>query len=102
MVNFQTKNPNLGKFLKVLQRKMLGFFMAFSLFTAKWYILWPFGTIWYIFPHFGTLHSEKSGNPDSEAINNFAKKSSKSRWKKLLLLAKLKLLTHFFGKACIF
>jgi hypothetical protein len=33
---------------------------------AIWYPLWPFGTlvvIWYIFPRFGTLHQEKSGNP---------------------------------------
>jgi hypothetical protein len=35
-------------------------------FTAIWYILWPFGNvavIWFIFPHFGVLGQEKSGNP---------------------------------------
>jgi hypothetical protein len=36
-------------------------------FTAIWYILWPFGIfyshLWYIFPYFGMLHQEKSGNP---------------------------------------
>jgi hypothetical protein len=34
--------------------------------TAIRYILWPFGNlvaIWYIFPHFGILCQEKSGNP---------------------------------------
>jgi uncharacterized membrane protein YuzA (DUF378 family) len=34
--------------------------------TAIWYILWPLGnlvTIWYIFPRFGILRGEKSGNP---------------------------------------
>jgi hypothetical protein len=34
--------------------------------TAIGYILWPFGNlvvIWYIFPRFGILHPEKSGNP---------------------------------------
>jgi hypothetical protein len=41
---------------------------------AIWYILWLFGifyghlvyfmVIWYIFPRFGKLHQEKSGNPD--------------------------------------
>jgi hypothetical protein len=31
-----------------------------------WYILWSFGklvVIWFIFPRFGTLCHEKSGNP---------------------------------------
>jgi hypothetical protein len=31
-----------------------------------WYTLWPFGNlveIWYVFPYFGTLNKEKSGNP---------------------------------------
>jgi hypothetical protein len=34
--------------------------------TAVWYMLCPFGnlvTIWYIFPRFGILCQEKSGNP---------------------------------------
>jgi hypothetical protein len=34
--------------------------------TAIWYILWPFGNVvvsWYIFPRFGKLCQEKSGNP---------------------------------------
>jgi hypothetical protein len=56
MVYFQTKNPNLGKFWKVLQWKMyIGIFYGRSVyFTAKWYILWPFGTfcghLVYFFP----------------------------------------------------
>jgi hypothetical protein len=36
--------------------------------TLIWYILWPFGNvvvIWYIFPRFGKLCQEKSGNPDA-------------------------------------
>jgi hypothetical protein len=36
MVCFQTKNANLGKFWKVLQWKMLVYFMD------TWYILWSF------------------------------------------------------------
>jgi hypothetical protein len=54
---FQTKTSNLGKFWKVLQYKMLVFFMAnlsilwpngifygqMVYFMAKWYILWPNG-----------------------------------------------------------
>jgi hypothetical protein len=38
-------------------------------FTVMWYILWPFGNvvaIWRIFPRFGKLCQEKSGNPATE------------------------------------
>jgi hypothetical protein len=34
--------------------------------SAIWYILWPFGNfvvIWHMFPRFGILCQEKSGNP---------------------------------------
>jgi hypothetical protein len=37
-------------------------------FTAVWCILWPVGNvvvIWYIFPLFGILCQEKSGNQTS-------------------------------------
>jgi hypothetical protein len=54
MVSFQTKNPNLGKFWRALDWKMLIYFMAL------WNILQAFGIfhdnfvhfvfIWYIFP----------------------------------------------------
>jgi hypothetical protein len=57
MACFQTKNPNLGKFCRDLQWKMLIYFMAI------WYILWLFGifcgyvvyfvAIWYILWLFG-------------------------------------------------
>jgi hypothetical protein len=39
MAYFQTKNPNLGKFWKVLQWKMLVFLLPFFLLTTKLYIL---------------------------------------------------------------
>jgi hypothetical protein len=35
-------------------------------FTTIWYILWDIGyflVIWYIFPLFGILYKETSGNP---------------------------------------
>jgi hypothetical protein len=35
-------------------------------FTVIWLILWPFGNVvvfWYIFPRFGILCQEISGNP---------------------------------------
>jgi hypothetical protein len=40
--------------------------------TAIWYILCPFDghvTIWYIFPRFGILRQEKSGNPVRESLS---------------------------------
>jgi hypothetical protein len=59
MAYFQTKNPDFGNFLRVLQWKM--------------YIIRPFGlvwdyliylmVIWYIFPTFSILYQEKYGNP---------------------------------------
>jgi hypothetical protein len=67
MVCFQTKNPNLGKFCRVLLWKILVYFMTI------WSILRPleiiychlvyFVVIWYIFSRFVILDQEKSGNP---------------------------------------
>jgi hypothetical protein len=57
---FQTKNPNLGKFCRVLQWKMLVYFIAVSS------ILRPFGIFCghlVYFSCFGMLCQEKSGNP---------------------------------------
>jgi hypothetical protein len=39
--------------------------------TGIWYILWPFVNlvaIWYIFPRFGQLCQEKSGNPGLDLV----------------------------------
>jgi hypothetical protein len=47
-------------------------------FRVIWYILWPFGNvvvIWYIFPRFGILCQEKSGNP---ACNKSRARSTES------------------------
>jgi hypothetical protein len=69
MAYFQTRIPNLGKFWRVLQWKMLVYFMAI------WPTVRPFGifcdrleylrAIYYIFTisRFGILYQEKSGNP---------------------------------------
>jgi hypothetical protein len=40
MVYFQTKNPNMGKFWRALEWKMLVYFMTI------WNNLWPFGIIY--------------------------------------------------------
>jgi ABC-type enterochelin transport system permease subunit len=57
---------HLGKFWRILQCKMLVYFMTIGYilrpivyFVVIRYILWSFG----LFPHFGMLHQEKSGNP---------------------------------------
>jgi hypothetical protein len=70
MVCFQTKNPDLGKFWRVLDWKMFKYFMAI------WNIFWRFEIfydhsvhfvfIWYIFSGFGIMYQEKSGNPGSQ------------------------------------
>jgi hypothetical protein len=67
MVCFQTKGPNLGKFWRVLQWKILVYILTI------WSILRPsevfyghlvyFVVIWYISPRFGMLYHEKTGNP---------------------------------------
>jgi hypothetical protein len=49
MVNFQTKNPNLGKFSRVLQCKMLVYFMSI------WYLLQPFGVFYGHLFHFRVI-----------------------------------------------
>jgi hypothetical protein len=75
MEYFQTKNPNLGKFWRVLQWNMLVYFMdIWSIYGQLVYVV----VIWYIFPHFGMLYQEKSGNPVVRAsvscfneINNY-------------------------------
>jgi hypothetical protein len=36
------------------------FYVHLEYFMAIWYILWPF---WYIYPRFGRLYQEQSGNP---------------------------------------
>jgi hypothetical protein len=71
MVCFQTKNPNLCKFWRVLRWKMLLYFMNTwsTYFTVFYYILWTFGIVRgnlvYFFPfwYIVTQNTEKSGNP---------------------------------------
>jgi hypothetical protein len=72
MVSFQAENPNLGKFWRALDEKMLIYFMAI------WNILQTFGIfcdhlvhfvfIWYIFSCLGNICQVKSGNPASEGF----------------------------------
>jgi hypothetical protein len=63
MVCFQTKNSNLGKFLRALDWKMFIYFMAtwnLGNVMAIWYILYSFGT----FFRFEYHVPKKSGSPD--------------------------------------
>jgi hypothetical protein len=64
---FQTKNPNLGKFWRVLQWKILVYFMIiwsisrpFEIFCGH---LVYFVVIWYIFPHFWYFVPRKIWQP---------------------------------------
>jgi hypothetical protein len=71
MAFIQTKNPNMDKFWRALQWKMLVYFMAIwsilqllgifcghlVYFVAIWYMLWLFSS------RFGMLSQEKSGIP---------------------------------------
>jgi hypothetical protein len=62
MVSFQTKNPNLCKFLRVLDWKVLMYLMAI------WNILLAFGIFYDHLVHFsgfGIMYKEKPGNPVS-------------------------------------
>jgi hypothetical protein len=57
------------------------FYGHLEYFTVIWYSLWPFGNvvvIWYIFPCFGILCQEKSGNPDTEYLCQ--KRTETSSW----------------------
>jgi hypothetical protein len=73
MVCFQTKNPNLGKLLSALDWKMLIYFMGswnILLRSGNFYgCLVHFVSTWYIFPGFGIMDQEKSGNPASTRTN---------------------------------
>jgi hypothetical protein len=75
MAYFQTKNPNLGKFWRVLQWKILVYFMAIwsilRIFDIFYGHLVYFPPSWQTFSRFGLLHKEKSGNPDANAESRF-------------------------------
>jgi hypothetical protein len=72
MVCFQTKNPNLGKFWWVFLWKILVYFMTIRSILRPLEIFYGrlvyFVVIWYIFPRFGILDQEKSGNPECFSI----------------------------------
>jgi hypothetical protein len=72
MVCFQTKNPDLGKFGRVLLLKILVYFMTIWSILRMLDIFYGhlvyFVVIWYIFPRFGILDQEKSGNPGEASL----------------------------------
>jgi hypothetical protein len=68
MVYFNTKNPDLGKFWRALEWKMLVYFMTvLEYIAAIWKILCQFGTVCglpvYFFPVWRVCTKNKSGNP---------------------------------------
>jgi hypothetical protein len=72
MAYFQTKNPNLGKFWRVFQWRMLVLFYGYLVFLSQFGILCDclvcFKIIWHSFSRFGILYQETSGNPDLKQV----------------------------------
>jgi hypothetical protein len=64
---FSNQKSQFGKILEGLRMENAGkLYCNLEYFTVICYILWPFGNavvIWYVFPRFGILCREKSGNP---------------------------------------
>jgi hypothetical protein len=62
MVSFQTKNPNLGKFWRALDWKILIYFMAiwniFQIFGIFYDHLVHFVFIWCVFSGLGIMYQE--------------------------------------------
>jgi hypothetical protein len=72
MVYFQTKNPNWGKFWRVMDWKMLIYFMtiwnSLRTFGIFYDHLVRFVLIWYILSGFGIMYQDKSGIPDDNYL----------------------------------
>jgi hypothetical protein len=78
---FNPKNPNLGKFLRVIDWKLFIYFMAI---WNVWMAFWIFYEhmvhlvfIWYIFSCFGIMYQEKSG---SLGLRRFRMKKRMQKW----------------------
>jgi hypothetical protein len=84
MVYFQTKNSYLGNF-----------YGRSVYFTAKRYILWPFGTfchfvvIWCVLSRLGKLYEEKSGKPWLKVCTVVYKQSTSINNVELLFLTRV-------------
>jgi hypothetical protein len=72
---FSNQKYQFGKILEGLAMENVGIFYVhlvhftaiwYMYFVAIWYILKLF---WYIFPRFGMLHQEKSGNPELRSLH---------------------------------
>jgi hypothetical protein len=66
--------PNLGKFCRVLQWKLLVHFMAVTSILRPYGIFWSFGIFschLVYFSCFGIFYQEKSGNPEQYPSFNF-------------------------------
>jgi hypothetical protein len=78
MAYFQNKNPDLGKIWEGRAMKDVGILYGYSVYLATIWSIWRlFGTFYghlvhymvirYIFPRFGMLCQDKSGNPARQA-----------------------------------
>jgi hypothetical protein len=103
MAYFQTQNPYLGKFSRVLQWKMLAYFIAIWSIVRSfiWYrYLWLFGT----FSRWDILNQEKFGNPARNQCWDFFKSTfrRKSWIENLRIRLKLQPLMHTKWTVLIF
>jgi hypothetical protein len=102
MSYFQTKRPNLGKFGRVLQWKMLVYFMCIqsNLGAASWCILWPLGIFSGYLVHFSCFvmfSQDKSGNParGGGRLSRGRGTSLRWFWKKWFRLVSAGRIRHF-------
>jgi hypothetical protein len=70
MVYFQTKNPNMGKFLRASDWKMFINFTSICNILRTFWVFYDHLVhivfLWHISTGFGIMHQEKSGNPALE------------------------------------
>jgi hypothetical protein len=66
--SFSNQKSQFGQILEGLGMEKAGiFFGYFEYIKAIWHMVGPFGNlmaIWYLFPRFGILCQDKSGNPE--------------------------------------
>jgi hypothetical protein len=84
---FETKNPNLSTFVRGLWiENVVLFFISLEYFKSIWYILGYIGIFYghfvYIFPRFGILRQEKSGNPAPSSCANWRTENLQKKFRK--------------------
>jgi hypothetical protein len=77
---------------------------VWNIFTAIRYLLWPFRNvvvIWYIFPRFGILREEKSGNPGVATKRSSVGAAQQRCWNLAKIYISLKDYTTIYHDICV-